>query len=344
MDGAGHDVPGESEKDDEPQLPPMNRQRAMSAQMAPSKQTKSDSAIENTAVVALQRVIKSSPARFLGTKHVPIEVDDLSPKPTRRVLFPSPKHRTVVGLGGCDDIQAGSGSNRYSHATAKSLVGTSDIIDKENRAPLDTAQDPFDDLFDELSKPTSCPTSPSPSSRLLSNIFKTPTKTPSKNVLTTGDFFSSAAKAFLHAPRTPSRTPNKEPLGEMTPFTRHLNQMLSDANGGDSPSKRSVSKTMDFLSLPPLDSSADASSIPGRFFRSEDFDFGALCSEGVGMPSSPPGAWFGVYEDPGEMSRGGWAPLEFGSSPLRDGNSDEGGKTVEKMVPVKTEDDEPELA
>ncbi|MCJ1401623.1 hypothetical protein MMC11_004839 [Xylographa trunciseda] len=340
MDGIDDDpVPVEPEQDDEPQLPPVNRKRAMSAQMASGKQTKSDIAIGNTAVAALQRAIQSSPGRFLGTKHVPIEVDDLTPKPTRRVLFPSPKHQTVVGLGGCDDIPEVNSSQRGSPATAKTLIATVDTTDKENCPPAEPAQDPFDDLFDEAPKPMSCPPSPSPSSRLPSHIFKTPTKSPAKHVFTTGDFFSSAAKAFLHAPRTPSRTPNKEALGEMTPFTRHLSQMLSDANGGDSPSHFTPSKAMDFLSLPPLENSADVSSTPGRYFRSEDFEFGTMCSEGIGMPSSPPGAWFGVYEDPKEACGTGWAPLEFGSSPLKVGGVMETGKPAEQTVTVKTEDE-----
>ncbi|MCJ1433179.1 hypothetical protein MMC27_002538 [Xylographa pallens] len=342
MDGGDEEMLVEPEQDDEPQLPPMNRQRAMSAQVAPNIQTKSDVVMGTTAVAALQRAIQSSPGRFLGTKHVPIEVEDLTPKPTRRVLFPSPKHRTVIGLGGCDDIPEASKSPRSSPASAKTFLATVDTTDKENRPPPEPAQDPFDDLFDEVPKPASCPSSPSPSSRLPSHIFKTPTKTPSKHVFTTGDFFSSAAKAFLHAPRTPSRTPNKEVLGEMTPFTRHLSQMLSDANGGDSPSTFSPSKAMEFLSLPPLENSADVSSTPGRYFRSEDFDFGTMCSDGMGMPSSPPGAWFGVYEDPREGCSTGWAPLEFGSSPLKLGDALPKGKPTEDSVTVKTEDEERE--
>jgi len=234
-------------------------------------------------------------------------------------------------------------SQRSSPATAKQLIATVDSTDKENCPPPEPSQDLFDDLFDEVPQPMSCPASPSPSSRLPSQIFKTPTKSPSKHVYTTGDFFSSAAKAFLHRPRTPSRTPNKEALGEMTPFTRHLSQMLSDANGGESPSSFSHSKAMDFLSLPPLDHSADVSSTPGRYFRSEDFEFGA--SEGIGMPSSPPGAWFGVYEDPREACGTGWASVAFGSSPLKVGGIIEtGGKPAEELVTVKTEDEERGIA
>ncbi|MCJ1283962.1 hypothetical protein MMC26_003293 [Xylographa opegraphella] len=333
VDGAD-EVPVGPEQDDEPQLPPMNRQRAMSAQMAPNVQTKSDAVIGTAAVAALQRAIQSSPGRFLETKHVPIEVEDTTPKSTRRVLFPSPKHRTVMGLGGCDDIPEARKSQRGSPA-ATTFSATVDTTDKENCPPAEAAPDPFDDLFDELPKPASCPPSPSPSGRPPGHVFKTPTKTPSKHVFSTGDFFSSAAKAFLHAPRTRSRTPTKEVLGDMTPFTRHLSQMLSDANGGDTPSKQ-----MDFLGLPPLDHSADVSSTPGRYFRSEDFDFGTMCSDGMGMPSSPPGAWFGVYEDPRDGGSTGWAPLEFGSSPLKLGDALPKATAGDELVTVKTEGEE----
>ncbi|MCJ1474851.1 hypothetical protein MMC13_003511 [Lambiella insularis] len=336
-DGAAEDAPGEPENNDEPELPPMNRQRALSAQVPAVTVSKSDSAIDPTAVAALQRAIQSSPGRFLGTKHVPIEVEDLTPKPTRRVLFPSPKNRKTIDLGECDDIQVRNKSQGNSSAGPKPPNCASDTTDKENHPPPATNDDLFDDLFDDVPKSSSCPSSPPRSSRLPSNSFRTPTKSPSKRPMTTGDFFSSAAKAFLHPPRTPTRTPTKtkEALGELTPFTRHLNEMLSDAHGSGSPSRLTPSTGMDFLSLPPLDSNADVGSTPSRYFRSEDFDFGHADSEGVGMPSSPPGTWFGVYEDPREAGNGGWGAFDFGSSPLRAGNGKEG-----EMVVVKAEDRE----
>ncbi|KAF1945870.1 hypothetical protein EJ02DRAFT_431112 [Clathrospora elynae] len=47
-----------------------------------------------TAQAAFQRAIQSSPAGLRGSRNSPINIDpDLTPKPTRRLLFPSPRHR-----------------------------------------------------------------------------------------------------------------------------------------------------------------------------------------------------------------------------------------------------------
>lgn len=339
LDGAADESSGEPEKDDEPELPPMKRQRAMSAQTTFIIETKSEASLAPTAVAALHRAIQSSPGRFLGTKHVPIELDDPTPKPTRRVLFPSPKSAGAVGLLECNDIPA---SNRNSPNATKAFVQMSpSTSNKENQPPQPAMDDPFDDLFEDFPQATSCPLSPSPSNQLPPNPFKTPTRSPSRRILTTGDFFSSAAKAFLHpAPRTPSRTPNKQPLSEMTPFTRHLNELLGSEMNVSPSTRFTPSRYIDFsTSLPPLGDSGDVGSTPSRLFRSEDIDFGALTSEGLGMPSSPPAAWFGVYEDPvsGAGADGGWGDLGLGSSPFKEGDGMAGKSMEEEEVAVKVE-------
>ncbi|MCJ1248960.1 hypothetical protein MMC30_006181 [Trapelia coarctata] len=339
LDGAADDSSGEPDKDDEPELPPMKRQRAMSAQTALINETKSDSAIAPTAVAALHRAIQSSPGRFLGTKHVPIELDDPTPKPTRRVLFPSPKNAGAVGLLACNDIPA---PNRNSSNATRAFAQMSpDTADKENQPPLPSMDDPFNDLFEDFPQATSCPSSPSPSNQLPPNPFKTPTKSPSRRILTTDDFFSSAAKAFLHPPpRTPSRAPHKQPLGEMTPFTRHLHELLGSEMNISPSARFTPSRYIDFSpSLPPLGDAGDVGSTPGRLFRSEDFDFGALASEGLGMPSSPPAAWFGVYEDPvnGGGVDGGWGDLGLGSSPFKDREGEREKPTGGEDVAMKVE-------
>jgi len=339
VDRVADDSSCEPEKDDEPELPPMKRQRAMSAQMTFIHGTKSDGSIAQTATTALQRAIQSSPARFLGTKHVPIDLDDPTPKPTRRVLFPSPKRVGAVGLLDCNDIPASTRNSPYS---TKAFVQMSPCTaDKENQPPLPTIDDPFNDLFEDFPQATSCPSSPSPSHSRPPNPFKTPSKSPSRRSITTGDFFSSVAKAFLHPPpRTPSRTPNKESLNEMTPFTRHLNELLGSEINITPSARFTPSKYIDFsTSLPPLGDTADVVSTPSRLFTSEDFDFGAFGSEGLGMPSSPPAAWFGVYEDPvgGAGVDGGWGDLGLGSSPFRERDGGLEKPTGEEDVAVKVE-------
>lgn len=247
---------------------------------------------DKAAAAALEQAIKSSPHKFAGTQHVPIEVGDLTPQPTRRVLFPSPtpSHKNSLQeaseLGGIGQV-----------ATKDSEVSLSlfeDSADKEN-CPPEIDWDYFDEFIDEDYQPPDRSSTLTPTKSNPDNVFtqpKTPQRTVTRRHPTTGDFFSSAAKAILRPPRTPKRSPHRttQPLGELTPFTAHLNQLLSDANNG-SPG----SNGFDFPSLPSFHNTPSHA-------RAMDFDFSQfdsqdLISTDVPMPSSPP-AWFGVYEDP----------------------------------------------
>ena len=273
----------------ESQLPPFKHRRA-SSQHTISPQAKRRIAEEASAVAALERAIRSSPHKFRGTENVPIEVEDLTPQPTRRVLFPSPILSEGSTLNS-NPVIDGSGKGLNQSSGKLSEVSNDDQADKENRPPPDEG-DGLDHLFTEEYHVERA-TTPTPTSSSRAHTFKTPRRSPGRLPPTTGDFFSSTAKALLRAPTTPKRTPSKDtqPLGELTPFTAHLNQLLSDANNENgSPGSRSF----DFPSLPSLHNT------PGR--RTMDFDFSQfdsqdLLSTDVPMPSSPP-AWFGVYEDP----------------------------------------------
>ena len=273
----------------ESQLPPFQHRRA-SSQHTISPQAKCRIAEEASAVAALERAIRSSPHKFKGTKHVPIDVEELTPQPIRRVLFPSPALSEEAKSN--HDSVTNSGGKGRSQDSSKLLDAPDKCqADKENCPPL-SEDDGLDHLFTEDNHAT-CATTPTPTSSSRSHTYKTPGRSPNRLPPATGDFFSSTAKALLHAPTTPKRTPSKDsqPLGELTPFTAHLNQLLSDANNGNgSPGSRSL----DFPSLPSLHTT------PGR--RTMDFDFSQfdsqdLLSTDVPMPSSPP-VWFGVYEDP----------------------------------------------
>lgn len=274
--------------DTQPDPPATTHRRASSDQLS-SPQKKNKSVDDASALAALERAIKSSPHRFAGSERAPIEVENLTPKPTRRLLFPSPsqsresrsKHSSVIG--------SGSRPSKHQSLSCDS-VATDAQADKENCPPTeDGGMDHVSHEEHSSNTRPQTPTSPSPSRAL---IFKTPIKSPRRLPPTTGDFFSSAAKALLRAPSTPKRNPNRDtqPLGELTPFTAHLNQLLSETNNG-SPG----SQNFDFPSLPSLRNT------PGCSTRTIDFDFSHfdsqdLLSTDVPMPSSPP-AWFGVYED-----------------------------------------------
>ena len=273
----------------DPQLPPFKHRRA-SSQHTISPQAKHRIAEEASAVAALERAIRSSPHKFRGTEHVPIDVEDLTPQPTRRVLFPSPT-LSEKAKSNRNAVVNDSGKGRSQDIGKAFVVSADDQADKEN-CPPPFDDDSLDHLFTEDQHGTRA-TTPTPTSSSRSHTFKTPRRSPNRLLPATGDFFSSTAKALLRAPTTPKRTPSKEiqPLVELTPFTAHLNQLLSDANNGNgSPGSRSF----DFPSLPSLHNT------PGR--RPTDFDFSQfdsqdLLSTDVPMPSSPP-TWFGVYEDP----------------------------------------------
>lgn len=224
---------------------------------------------------ALARVAQSSPVRLPGSQQSPIEVaDDLTPKPTCRLLFPSPrKDTTAMSIGKFSKAIRKSPSEDTASMMAKA-------IDKENIDPVVCDMD-MDQLFGG-----------SPS--LLQNIFKTPSRVtssvhktpPSKSLAFLDGFplntpsplrwqlgsavrgstgkmlmnskatpvsttsydpflptFSSAERDSLF-PRTPSRktsqtfmSPNRSGVGGeqvMTPFTKHLTQLLNRTDTGTS--------------------------------------------------------------------------------------------------------------
>ena len=314
----------------ESQLPPFQHRRA-SSQHTISPQAKCRIAEEASAVAALERAIRSSPHKFRGTAQVPIDVEELTPQPIRRVLFPSPTLSEEAKSNG-DSVVNGSGKGRNQESSKLLEVPDKYQADKEN-CPPPNEDDGLDHLFTEDNHTTRA-TTPTPTSSSRAHTFKTPGKSPNRLPPTTGDFFSSTAKALLRAPATPKRTPSKDsqPLGELTPFTAHLNQLLSDANNGNgSPGSRSL----DFPSLPSLHNT------PGR--RTMDFDFSQfdsqdLLSTDVPMPSSPP-VWFGVYEDPIEHGAGSlWGdytlPNSASTPPDNEGEGDgnQGPKTPGLVV------------
>lgn len=76
---------------------------------------------QDAAQAAFRRAIESSPAGFRGSKDSPIDIDpDLTPKPTRRILFPSPrKDGEVKSLAGSQPNSATGFKDVPSHVTDK---------------------------------------------------------------------------------------------------------------------------------------------------------------------------------------------------------------------------------
>lgn len=287
-----------------PQLPTTTRPRASSFQAGRSLLNGSK-LNQSSAAAALQRAIQSSPVRCRSVQQVEAARTDLTPRPTRRILFPSPTQREQRQLseGGIFDKRKDHNKPLIRHAH--------DSLDSANKENLPPQQD--DDerpILDELPQRSVTPT---PISKSRDMPLKTPNRnlTPERIAPTTGDFFSSAAKALLRPQTTPkhaaSRSHISQPLGEISPFTTQLNSILSDANV-PSPS----GSPFRFPSLPSL------SNTPHRTHHAFDFtqfDAQDLLSTDVPMASSPPiEGWFGVYEDPAERGGDFWSDYPFPSS------------------------------
>ncbi|KAL8737278.1 MAG: hypothetical protein Q9181_001832 [Wetmoreana brouardii] len=283
-----------------PQLPASTRPRASSVQLGGSH-VGGPSLDRSSAATALQRAIQSSPVHPRSIQQINTAGNDLTPKPTRRILFPSPTQSTqrhaTQGKSG-----AISSMKRYTSEISESA-------DKENLPPRrENEQQSADD------RPFQRSVTPTPSSRSRDIRFRTPKRsmTPDRVPPTTGDFFSSAAKALLRPHSTPKHASTRpgmsQPLGEVSPFTAQINAILSDNNISPTHSN------FDFPYLPSLHNT------PGRVrhdFDFSQFDSQDLISTDVPMASSPPvGNWFGVYEDPAEKEGGWWNQYAFpGSSP-----------------------------
>ena len=289
--------------------PVYSRPRASSFQAAASRPS-SSRLNESSAAAALQRAIQSSPVGLPVVQNIEPAGKDLTPKPTRRILFPSPSPSEP--LGPSDHVHEGEKErsnkvlDRGSHGD--DIETGLDHADKENRPP---DNDGIDGGFThKCQTPPIRSTTPTPSRRSSGISFKTPNRNSTHEHVppTTGAFFSSAARALLRPQATPKQTPtrsNAQPLTETSPFTAQLNQLLSDANV--SPPSR-----FNIPSLPSLNNT------PARVRH--DFDFSQfdpqdILNTDVPMPSSPP-VWFGVYEDPINEATDIWGNYQIsGNSP-----------------------------
>ena len=268
----------------EPQLPTLRDEKPNAGTGSFKKTGPLD---EASATAALERAIQSSPHKFGGTKEVPIEVGDLTPQPTRRVLFPSPI-QSEQAKSKRISISSSTSPPSQSKLTQNPLVTTPKSAEKENHPPA--AGDEIDRFFNEngYASPDRDPSLPQSKHPILN---KTPKRSPNPHP-TSADDICSAAKVLRRSPVTPKHTPGRRggPLAELTPFTAHLNQLLSEANSG-----APGANNFDFPTLPSLRNTPNSS-------RILDFDFGNfdsqdLVSTDAPMPSSPPPWDFGSFGD-----------------------------------------------
>lgn len=242
------------------------------------------------------RQVQSSPGIPKGSEGAPVEID-LTPKPLRRQLFPSPQKTQARSEPG--PTAASANYETYLPTIVRRsprLNKTRDVFGmqvgviaitadgKENLAPAPVVvDDGLADLFDE--GPTDVelpPMTPTPKRRSERLLLKTPSKTPQRHF---GADLSPNADLQPNL-RTPKTRNGQHPalaalLGtvqkdvvDMTPFTRSIHDaLMSDAPfqmnipdepkpAGQGPSKKATPQkviTFDFPDLPSLKGSSPMS-------------------------------------------------------------------------------------
>ncbi|TKA34942.1 hypothetical protein B0A54_13905 [Friedmanniomyces endolithicus] len=250
---------------------------------------------------ALTRAVQSSPP-FRGSQHSPIEISDTTPRPTRRLLFPSPRRDGEVkslddngqaSLNATPPSGKGSGSNTLSSLKGGTSAEDTNfnvfdafLLDKENMEPGLDLDDDLMHLFQgsptamfktPRKTPTKTGTTPRSPQTHLDDLLKPTTPSSRKRkplspnpnaannpTASTNDFMTSPSSSRYFLRSTPSRqdrTPARASqtavaaLNDMTPFSRHIAQMLTEAtesvdNGGGAAALSTPSRALDFGDLP----------------------------------------------------------------------------------------------
>ncbi|KUJ22010.1 uncharacterized protein LY89DRAFT_391107 [Mollisia scopiformis] len=293
----------------QPQGATIEEQRKRSGSGRPKKRL--NAMTSDAASAALRRAIQSSPARWAGTQHSPIEVEEEELGSTRRLLFPSPRK------DGSPKVLGEVVANVVTIATEfRSPKGSMiESQNKENCPPAIDADAMDADLMklfeEELAKGDDArPTTPVQKSPA-ANPFKTPTRpTPSHRPITRSVSRSIRSNKSpgqsLAFNQTPTRTPgtagrrrsprNHDDSIFESPFTATLNQMMSEANNQPSPTRHGVE--FDFSNLANL---PELPNMAPNHNYDMNFNIEDLFSTDAPMPSSP--RTFNLYEDP--LTRGG---------------------------------------
>jgi len=253
-----------------------------------SFRTANDSQLdEPSARAALFRAIQSSPVGLRGdSRDTPIDLDgDLTPKPTRRLLFPSPRRPGEVK----SLTDSSSFNSQFSKPATRLPNSGFEDVDKENQPPRNENEDDLAHLFDE---PTPSKTTPTKNS-LFEDLLKTPTPgSRRRGPLTPMRGTDVGLKSPSRSGRTPRTGNRAASLPPETPFTRQLNDILSDCLLPGSPSQ------FDLSTFPTFNT-------PGNQFG--DLLSSNYLSSDLPLPSSPPKNFdFNVFEDPNTSTAALW--------------------------------------
>lgn len=337
------------------QPPPVNTEDLLSRRSTSAQPKRRLHAMTSDAAPdALRRAIQSSPARWMGTQQSPIDIEDepVGLTPTRRLLFPSPRKDgspKVLGDVAISVKQVATESRSPKHRMAEA-----EPKDKENSQPAVDNDDIDAELLhlfeEEMAKANEVERPSTPVQKTpTQNAFKTPTRpTPTHRPVTRSVSRSIRSARSMRSAKSPSqlllfnRTPTRTPKSGAyrrsprnhgadaeSPFTRSLNQIMSEANNQVSPSRQHPDMGLDFSSLP------DLPNLGQGHDGDMNFDFEDFFSTDVPMPSSPPGE-FALYEDPvmPEVAAGGVSWSQFGRfGPDRDGDVND------QVVLIKDEPD-----
>lgn len=330
---------GEDETTDnnEPQLPPMPRDLRASSADPPAKGLR-----RATKAAQQQRQVQSSPTKGGNSGSDPIDVD-LTPRPLRRQLFPSPdKAPSVPGSG--HSIGSANGGSLLPSFVRRSprLTKTKDVFQipgvagavavtadgKENMlSDLDMAHSAMsiDDLFnDHADEPRLPPSTPNRrSERLLS---KTPQRgfgaELSSNVQRSPTFHTPRSKQTQHPIAAALLGTAFKDAVDMTPFTlsiqEALNHLSTPAKGKNS--QRSTPRKnvlFDYPDLPSLKGLSPSSNDPMFDIHFSELPTDiiqtdmTMFSTDAAMPSSPPGFFSFINPDGDEQqTTDDWGHME----------------------------------
>ena len=319
-------INGEDERADsnEPQLPTMpNSMRASSAE-PPARGL----ARVRPNYLPATRQVQSSPGRGRGSEAEPIVVD-LTPKPIRRQLFPSPD-KPQIRSDPSGIKAAAKMSNNLPHFVRRSprINKTKNVFQipglagavaltadgKENIMPDFTVDPDLDAMYDAMADEHPLPPStPTPSRRSERLIMKTPSRQfgteTSPNAQRTPTFRTPKPKNGSHpvaAALLGTIKANQDPA-DMTPFSRMMTETLNGAYELgilNTPELRKASKkstpakhiSFDFPDLPSLNNSSPMHGEPIFNINFSELPTDILpgdmhdpFSTDTAVPSSPPG-------------------------------------------------------
>ncbi|OAP62985.1 hypothetical protein AYL99_02212 [Fonsecaea erecta] len=275
--------------DGEPQLPPIPRSLRANSVGPGTRGVQARTRYQTSG-----RQVQSSPPRAHGSEDIPIEID-LTPKPLRRQLFPSPDKPQIRSDSGPANITTNSSLpafvrrsprlNKTRDAFAAPAAAVELAVDgKENVAPVPAVvDDGLADLFEETPADLPLPPmTPTPKRRSERILLKTPSKTPqrqfgarlSPNAEQTPQFRTPKARQEPHPALAALLGTVQRDLLQMTPFSRSIHEALTSdrpldlnlteedkallRNSGKKPTpKKAIS--FDFPDLPSLKNSSPSS-------------------------------------------------------------------------------------